>query len=507
MAMVEPLDPQNLQKQIGSVLVLGGGSAGLLTSLTLKSLIPELEVTVVHSSDIGVIGVGEGTTAVFPDHLFNTLGIDPSEFYKEAEPTWKQGIKFVWGPRGHFFYDFEEQYDQRFADLPKPNGYYAEDDCSDLSFACALMQRGKSFASGPLGRPVIKGNYAFHIENHKLVGHLTRLAEREGVRFMDDTLEGIDGSPEGIAALRFKESGSASADLYVDASGFRAELIGKHLNEPFKSFSDGLFCDRAVIGGWEREHEPLLAYTTAETMDSGWCWQIEHEHFINRGYVYGSEFVSDEDAFDEFRRKNPKVPEEPRIVHFRSGRYERSWVGNVVAIGNASGFVEPLEATALAHIIYEARWLVECLRVSHSRPEETIRSFYNDRIGTAWDEIRDFLAFHYKFNTRLDTPFWKHCVEEVSLGDYQGLYEAYRELGPSQLLVDALPALPNIYGIEGFLAMLVGMQVPYSNRHQPSDAEQANWQKARARLGQKAASGVDAARALAAIRQPGWQWS
>lgn len=505
--MVEELKPDELPGTVRSVLVLGGGSAGLLVSLTLKRLLPELAVTLVHSSDIGVIGVGEGTTAVFPEHLFNTLGISPADFYREAEPTWKQGIKFVWGPRDHFFYDFEEQYDRRFGTLPKPNGYYAEDDCTDLSMACALMQRGKSFASGPLGRPIVKGNYAFHIENHKLVHFLTKHATEAGIRFVDDQLESVEDGPDGVACLCFKETGSVTADLYVDASGFRAELIGKHLEEPFKSFSDGLFCDRAVIGGWERDDEPLLAYTTAETMNSGWCWQIEHEHFINRGYVYGSGFISDDEALEEFRRKNPKTPEDPRIVHFRSGRYERSWVGNVVAVGNASGFVEPLEATALAHIIYEARWLVESLRASHRRPEETMRSFYNDRIGTAWDEIRDFLAFHYKFNTRLDTPFWKHCVEEVSLGDYQGFYEAYSELGPSQLLVDALPALPNIYGIEGFLAMLVGMKVPYSNRHQPSDAEQATWQKERARLGQKAASGVDATRALAAIRQPGWQWS
>lgn len=493
--------------EIRSVLVLGGGSAGLLTALTLKRLVPSLDLRLVHSSDIGVIGVGEGTTAVFPEHLFTTLGLDPGEFYRDARPTWKQGIKFVWGERDYFFYDFEFQYDNRFEGLPKASGYYATDACHDLSAACALMGRGKAFASGPLNKPLVRGSYAFHIENENLVNTLTRHAEAAGVGFLDDTLEEVERDGDRVRAIRFKGGERIEADLFIDASGFRAELIGKVLEEPYQSFSGGLFCDRAVIGGWEREEEPVLAYTTAETMNHGWCWQIEHEHFINRGYVYASDFVDDDAARAEFLERNPKVSNEPRIVRFRSGRYERNWVGNVCAVGNASGFVEPLEATALAQIIYEARWLAESLRISEMRPNEAVRDFYNERIGTAWDEIRDFLAYHYKFNTRLDTPFWRHCREEVSLGDFEDLYQAYREIGPSPLLVEALPSRPNIYGIEGFLAMLVGMRVPYEAVHEPTLDERKAFEAARDRLGRKAAAGVTVRQALAAIRNPNWSWA
>src|SRR4030095_17204289 len=130
---------------------------------------------------------------------------------------------------------------------------------------------------------------------------------------------------------------------------------------PFVDFSNALFCDRAVIGGWARSTEPILPYTTCETMDAGWCWQIEHEQFINRGYVYGSRFLDEDAARTEFLRKNPKIANEPRVVKFRSGRYARSWVGNVVAIGNASGFVEPLEATALGVINAAAGTLSDVL--------------------------------------------------------------------------------------------------------------------------------------------------
>src|SRR6185436_5095512 len=151
---------------------------------------------------------------------------------------------------------------------------------------------------------------------------------------------------EGIAALVAEDGRRITGDLYIDSSGFRSELLGRALQEPFLNYDDALFCDKAVIGGWPRTNEPILPYTTAETMDSGWCWQIEHENFINRGYVYSSAFISDDAAREELLRKNPKVATVPRVVRFRSGRYERSWVGNVVAVGNAAGFVEPLEATA-----------------------------------------------------------------------------------------------------------------------------------------------------------------
>jgi tryptophan 7-halogenase len=492
------------QAEVARVLVLGGGSAGLLAGLTLKRLLPALEVELVYSREIGVIGVGEGTTAVFPVHLFQTLGIPKERFYREAQPTWKQGIRFLWGARGDYFYDFGFQYDAKFPGMEKETGFYCVDDCDDLNETCAMMRRGRVFRTGPLGRPLVRGEYAFHIENAKLVGCLESLAAEAGIRMVDDTLERVERGPNGVAALHFTSGAVRTADLYVDASGFRAELIGRGLGEEFVDFSSGLFCDRAVVGGWERTDEPLEAYTTAETMDSGWCWKIEHEHFINRGYVYSSAFVDDDAALEEFLRCNPRVATTPRVVRFRSGRHRRNWVGNVVAVGNASGFVEPLEATALAQIIYASGWLCQMLEAGGRRQDAGLRDQYNQAMARAWDEIRDFLAFHYKFNTLRDTAFWRHCQEETSLGDFQGFYEAYREKGPTAALVNDLPFRPNIYGIEGYLAHLVGMAVPYRGQRRPTVEESGVFERVRAKIRSRAAASVDSRAALAAIRAGSW---
>lgn len=496
-----------MDDSVKSVLVLGGGSAGLIAALTLRRLLPSLKVELVRSQEIGIIGVGEGTTAVFPTHFFDILGIDKAEFYRETTPTWKQGIKFIWGPREYFYYTFNFQYDQQRAGMPLANGFYADDDCTMLDLPASLMHCGKAFATGPLGKPLIKGEYAFHIENHKLVTYLEKIASAYDVTIHNDTLDHAVAEDGRITQLAFKSGTTRSADLIIDASGFRAELIGKALQEPFKDFSQGLFCDRAVIGGWTRTDEPLHAYTTAETMDAGWCWQIEHENWINRGYVYSSAFISDADALNEFLTKNPKVSNQPRVVPFRSGRYERNWVGNVVAVGNASGFVEPLEATALAQLIYEVRWLIEKLKASGFQPDPATRDDYNLLMGRAWDEIRDFLAFHYKFNTRLDTPFWRHCHEHTSLGDYESLYQAYVRLGPSPEVVLALPYRPNIYGIEGYLSMLVGMKVPHSKSHRTTEQEREIWAKHHRAMDSRVASALSSEQVLAAIRSPHWKWA
>ncbi len=492
---------------IDSILILGGGSAGLITALTIRRMLPGISVDLVRSREIGVIGVGEGTTAVFPEHFFDILGIPKEDFYRETNPTWKQGIKFLWRPRDHFFYTFDFQFDQQRPGMIKANGFYANEDCSMLNLASALIGNGKAFAKSPLGKPLINGHYAFHIENHTLVTYLEKVAHRDGVTIHEDTFERAAHDGDRISGLVFKSGVTRAADLYIDASGFRAELISGTLGIDFKPFTDVLFCDKAVIGGWTRTDEPLHAYTTAETMDSGWCWQIEHEHWINRGYVYSSKFISDEDALNEFLTKNPKVSNKPRVVPFKSGRYDRSWVGNVLAIGNASGFVEPLEATALGQLIYEVRWFVELLERARRCPEEATRVEYNLIIGRAWDEMRDFLAYHYKFNTRLDTEFWRHAREHTSLGDFEAFYQAYRKLGPSPETMKHLPHIPNIYGIEGYLAMLVGMQVPHEAPHAITDAERHHWERHQRNMNAQANAGMDSFQTLAAIRGPHWRWT
>jgi tryptophan halogenase len=494
-----------MNKRVGRVLVLGGGSAGFLAAITIKYRLPKLPVTVVRSKDIGIIGVGEGTTVVIPQHLHDYLKVDLAEFYRIADPQWKLGIRFLWGKRPFFDYSFAHQLDTKYQLLPKSTGYYCDSGEGYIGIPSGLMSNNRIFVRDQQGRPVIGADTAYHIENEKFVNFLEGFARRLGVAIEDDTVEEVLQDDSGITGLRMVSGRTMDADLYVDCSGFASVLLSRALSEPFVSFKPSLFNDRAVVGGWQRTDEPIKPYTTAETMNAGWCWQIEHETRINRGYVYSGDFISDEEADAEFRRANPKV-EKTRVVRFRTGRYERGWVKNVVAIGNSSGFVEPLEATSLGAIAGQCQAVAESLVECDGFVHPSLVTQFNRRNANSWDQIRRFLAIHFKFNTRLDTPYWQACRADADLGDAQDIVEYYQEVGPSVLWRKTLLDPNDSFGMEGYLSMLVGQQVPYKNRYQPSAEERQNWQRIQQAIHNKVATAFTVRDALAIIRSPTWRW-
>ena len=491
---------------ICSIIVLGGGSAGFIAAVTLKKKLPHLEITVLRSPAIGIIGVGEGTTPYFPAHFHEYLKIDQASFYKEAEPIWKLGIRYLWGSRPSFNYTFSQQVEWQWKDLPKPNGYYCDADFTNVDLYSAMMDQKKVFARQANGTPAISNGFAWHIENKKLVGWLEARSVEAGVVVRDATVTGVVRRADGgIASLKLEDGSSVSADLIVDASGFISELLGRALEEPYISYADSLFCDRAIVGGWERTDEPIQAFTTAETMDAGWCWRIDHETIINRGYVFSSAHLSDEAAEQEYRAKNPRAGQ-TRIVKFRTGRYARPWVQNVVAIGNASGFVEPLEATALMLICLQSRALADGLIASDAQPTASGVAVHNAFLNGVWDDVRDFLAIHYRFNARLETPFWQRCRQDVALHGAAPLVEYYRENGPNMIPRSVLLNPNSPFGLEGYYTLLIGQSVPFARLHQPAADELRRWEAHRRQFAAAAKAAMTAEEALRFIRDPRWRW-
>ncbi len=477
-----------------NILVLGAGSAGLIAALTLKRKMPQLAIRVVRSPEIGVIGVGESTTVNFGEHFFGYLGLSRKRFYAMAEPTWKIGIHFIWGPRPSFEYAFEPQLNIRVPELPRSNGFYCEEDFSCPNLQSTLMSHNKAFARHPNGGgPDIPPWHAFHLENVKLVKAFEVFAREIGIEFVDSKVKGAERGPAGVAAVLLEDGRRLEADFFIDASGFRAELLGRTLEEPFISFSESLFNDRAVVGRWDRTDEPILPYTTAETMDAGWCWRIDHEHVINRGYVYSSAAISDDEARAEFLRKNPKAIAWDRVVKYRTGRYQRAWVDNVLAIGNAGGFVEPLESSGLMMVCLQCHAFVEFLQ--HVGPTPGVQKLFNTLSAAAWDEIRDFLTLHFWVNTRLDTPYWLHCRNDANISRLKSLLEFYEENGPADFSAYHTGNTGSAYGIDGFLVMLVANRVPHRGRQVPTDAEWQAVNRRRAQFTARAQNGLDVAEA------------
>jgi tryptophan halogenase len=183
------------------------------------------------------------------------------------------------------------------------------------------------------------------------------------------------------------------------------------------------------------------------------------------------------------------------------------WVDNVVAIGNAGGFVEPLEATALMVVCSESQTLVEFLLHSNLKPTETFRNLFNKALWNTWEEIRNFLALHYYANTRMDTPYWKACREETDISGLQELLAFYRENGPTGFGRHTLPHTGTDFGMEGYLVMMVGNKVPYQNRSTPTEAEWNIWRSAQAQNRAIASQAMTVKEALYFVHHPGWQWN
>ncbi len=474
---------------VQSILILGGGSAGLIAALSLRAKLPDIPITVVRSVAMGVIGVGEGTTLSVPGYFHQTLGLNRAEFFRAVDPSYKRGVRFLWGPRDHYDYGFGNNLALKLQGLSKPFGYYCDKDLSHTNPVASLMTHGRFFLRGADGNRVDDSFLGYHFENARLVAYLESAAAARGITLVDDELAEAPVDDTGVLELRLVSGRSMRADLYVDASGFRAELLGRALGEPFVSFKSSLFCERAVVGGWERTTEPVLPYTTSETMEAGWCWQIEHRTRINRGYVYAPDFISDAQAEEEFRWKNPKVTK-TRVVKFVSGRRENAWVKNVVAVGNAGGFVEPLEATSLGMICEQSENLAGCLAENHGAPTGSSVALYNLNTAASWDMIRWFLAAHYKFNTRLDTPFWQAARAHTDVGAAGPLLDFYAENGPSLLARPLVPQPIDTFGLDGYLIHLVGMRAPHRQQRPPGAQELEIWNRHRTRVAQAAANGV-----------------
>jgi tryptophan halogenase len=214
---------------VRNVIVLGGGTAGLTVALTLKIRLPELTVRVIRSPDIGVIGVGEGTNVTFIQHFFEYLRLDLREFHRLTEPTWKLGIRFLWGPRPEFYYPFAVEHTARWPGLSRMNAYFEDADTLWTGPVSAMMAHDKAFGRRADGSPAWHNTYAFHVENKKLVSGLETLCTRAGVTINDGTMKHAERGDGGITALHLESGERVTADLFVDASGFRSELLGRAL--------------------------------------------------------------------------------------------------------------------------------------------------------------------------------------------------------------------------------------------------------------------------------------
>ena len=433
-----------------SILIVGGGTAGWLCAAYLAKALalpdnPHLTITLLESPDIGTIGVGEGTFPTIRETL-RFLDIDERKFIRESSATFKQGILFTdWlheprtGERHRFFHPFEAPFYSEETSLVPYWLLQDRDLRPSFAEAVTIQNRVAGAKRGPkrLGEPDFDGplNYAYHIDARNLARLLSERAEELGVVHLTGELEQAELTGDGaIGRVMLKDGRELEADLYVDCSGFRAELIGRALNSPFRSVRDCLFANRAAACKvpYGDPDAPIESYTLANAHEGGWTWDIGLAGARGIGCVYSADHIADDRALAMLRNYiGPSLDESSvRIIAFDVGYRERQWVRNCVAIGLSAGFLEPLEATGLVLIEAAVGMLAELF--PHHGPIDAPARRFNQLMAARFENIVKFLKLHYCLSQR-EEPFWRENADPATIPDeLQELLKQWRYRPPGR---------------------------------------------------------------------------
>jgi tryptophan 7-halogenase len=406
----------NCRRQV-KVIIVGGGTAGWTAAAAIAKLLPDVaQVHLIESADIGIVGVGEATLPHIRQFI-EQLGIDEADFMRATHATYKLGIDFRdFGKIGDSYIHPFGTFGQEVANVPFHH-YWLQSHARgsaqtignySLGVSCARAGKFQIPSETDLSLTSTYG-YAYQFDATLFGPYMRNFALKHGAKRTEGTITMVnrDGETGDIRSVVLSSGEEFAADLFIDCSGFRSLLLGDALGETWEDWSHWLPCDRAAAMPAASPSGEIAPYTTATAMSGGWRWRIPLQHRVGNGYVYSSAFISDAQACDELTAAvGDAALADPRLLKFRAGRRTHSWVKNVVAVGLASGFLEPLESTSIYLAQMAITRLIELFPIDGIDAAD--RTEFNRLVDMEYDRIRDFLILHYHATTRDDSPFWNH---------------------------------------------------------------------------------------------------
>ena len=405
------------------VVIVGGGTAGWMCAAGLARLLDPraYDVTLIESDEIGTVGVGEATLPHIKTYN-DMLGIDEAQFLRETQGTIKLGIEFRdWNRTGdryiHPFGTFGEPWNGVDFQHHWVRAKLAGQEIAPLqaySYAIAACLRN-AFEFPNQDDKSIRSTYAYayHFDASLYAGFLRRWATARGVKRIEGMVSDIrhDSASGHILGLRLKSGVRIGGDLFIDCTGFRSLLLAGQMEVAWQDWAKWLPCDRAWAVPCATGGDGLTPYTRATADTAGWRWRIPLQHRTGNGYVFCSQFLDEDRARETLLAKlDGQALDEPRLLRFKAGRRVRGWSGNVVAMGLASGFLEPLESTSIFLIQAAVIDLVNLMPTpgEGDRMDPRLSAEFNRLFEIQYDRIRDFLILHYRANHRVGEPLWDH---------------------------------------------------------------------------------------------------
>ncbi len=401
------------------VVIVGGGTAGWMAAALMAKLARKgLQIELVESEEIGTIGVGEATIPAIKrfNHL---LELDETDFIKSTKATFKLGVEFTdWGHVGNsYIHGFGKigqdlgwlrmhQYWLKMRGTGQVSDVFAD---YSINTAAAYANRFMRARPDMKASPLNDIAYAYHFDAGLYALYLRKYSENLGVKRTEGRIVKVNQrAADGFIESVVLQSGAViEGELFIDCSGMRALLIEQTLGAGFEDWAHWLPCDRAVAVGCVSAGEPL-PYTRSIARSAGWQWRIPLQHRMGNGHVFSSRFMSEDEATAVLMANLPgEALAEPRVICFKTGKRRKVWLKNVVAMGLAGGFMEPLESTSIQMVQSAILRLVALFPDSGFDPVQ--RDAFNEQSDFEYTRIRDFLIAHYKLTVRDDTPMWRHC--------------------------------------------------------------------------------------------------
>ena len=400
--------------KVNSLTIVGGGTAGFITALTLKKRLP-ISITMVIPSRIGIIGVGEGSTEHFQDFREH-LGIPAETFLKETCGTLKSGIMFKDWNSDHplYLHHIQSQWQQMLGLSHRNYEYLMSSKRESIAFVPKCFFENKLEPDlGTTGDLV-----QYHFNTFKLNEYLTKLAKEAGIKIVDDEITKVNIDKK-ITSIKGKKQ-KYKSDFYIDCTGFRKILIGQ-LGAKWVSYSPWLKTNSAIAFPTEDQDEYNI-WTLSKAMKAGWMWQIPTYGRTGNGYVFDKNYISKDEAVKEVEELLGRKIQVAKHIEYDPGRLDKVWIENCVAVGLSANFVEPLEATSIGTTIQQSFLLMQYLEDYTSTSINT----YNKHIEIIMNNIKDFIQLHY-ITDKDDSPFWKDVKKVKPSKTLQQMLDVWKQ--------------------------------------------------------------------------------
>jgi tryptophan halogenase len=396
-----------------NICIIGTGASGWIACTMLKKLEFIKKITIIGSSKIPSIGVGESTTLNFVSQVLDKVEL--KDFVNESDAAIKYGVYYKNWSKRDFIHYFKSGNDfLKTKNCEESYGEMLANKDPDIHIHDLIGNKMWNFIrKNEVSLDTEEHIHSWHFDAGKFINFLKKInLEDKKISFIDDNIIDCKFLVGNQIQYIFGESKiKYTADYFVNCCGDN-ELNEKVFKEEYESLSPYLLTNKALVYPlkYTNKKDQFHPYTVAKTMKHGWRWITPTQSRIGTGYVFSDNHISVDEATNQFLEDIGDKTIQPFLVDFNPKNNKKPFKTNSCTIGMSSGFLEPLDAPGLTISINATQYLIEILKYKNDISKlllfnrEVHRS--NIKMNIRYEWWCAFILHQYKTCWRNDTQFW-----------------------------------------------------------------------------------------------------